>query len=352
MSRRGLCHVAAQLVDSLAVHCDATLIAPNGTADYVERGRAIEIDLPFRRWNPLYAFGLLKIILLVRKYKPDIVHIQDLHPLFYITSLFFGKARVVLTLHDINEHPGEELWYASITRKMMFKRCSAIVIHGRSLRDLFVSRYPDIENKLYVLYHPVNRVFDKWRSDGVQEEKQILFFGRIVKYKGLDILLKSVPMLRKALPDYKVIVAGSGDISEYTDLLKECGDYVVVDNRQIPDDVVARYYQKAEIIAMPYIEASQSGILATAYAFQKPVVVTKVGSLPEVVDDGKTGLLIEPNDPVALAEAIIKLASNKELREKMKIAVRHKVEKDLSWEAAAQRLFGMYQAIIEGNFPR
>jgi glycosyltransferase involved in cell wall biosynthesis len=97
---------------------------------------------------------------------------------------------------------------------------------------------------------------------------------------------------------------------------------------------------------LPYIEASQSGVIPTAYGFKKPVVVTSAGSIPEIVDDGITGFIVPPKDVNALAEAIIKLLKDRELRRKMGENAYKKLKKDLSWDNIAEKTIQVYKETI------
>ncbi|MFM1745759.1 MAG: hypothetical protein RLZZ630_1696 [Bacteroidota bacterium] len=137
----------------------------------------------------------------------------------------------------------------------------------------------------------------------------ILFFGFIRGYKGLDLLIEA--MAQPILDDFdgKVIVAGEfyEDQAPYTQRIKELNltDRFILRNDYIPDDEVRHYFSAADIVVQPYHSATQSGISQMAFHFNKPMIVTDVGGLPEIVHDGKTGWVV-PRDPVAIALAIHK----------------------------------------------
>ena len=100
------------------------------------------------------------------------------------------------------------------------------------------------------------------------------------------------------------------------------------------------------MVVLPYIEASQSGIIPIAYAFKKPVVVTNVGSIPEVVDDGITGFIVPPKDPDALASAITKLLRDDKLRKEMGESAYRKMEEELSWDKIADKTIEVYREMV------
>ena len=99
---------------------------------------------------------------------------------------------------------------------------------------------------------------------------------------------------------------------------------------------MSHFFDEASVVVLPYIEASQSGVVAISFAFGKPVVVTNVGSLPEVVDHGNTGLVVSPKSITELAKAIIKLLSDGDLREKMGQKAYKFSETELSWDKIAE----------------
>jgi len=129
--------------------------------------------------------------------------------------------------------------------------------------------------------------------------------------------------------------------------MKEKDKFCVI-NKYIPSREVGVIFEKASVVVLPYREASQSGVIPIAYAFGKPVVATRVGSIPEVVKDGKTGILVPPEDPDALAEAIIFLLKNEVKRKEMGKEAKNYGEEELSWDKAAKKTFLLYKKLIGG----
>ncbi len=137
--------------------------------------------------------------------------------------------------------------------------------------------------------------------------RYVLFFGFIRSYKGLDILLQAFADERLRHSDIKLIVAGEfyGDSTPYLNLIKTLGigDKVILRTDFIPDSEVNRYFSAADIVAQPYKTATQSGVTQIAFHFEKPMLVTNVGGLPEIVPDGKIGYVVEPDAP-QIADAL------------------------------------------------
>ncbi len=136
----------------------------------------------------------------------------------------------------------------------------------------------------------------------------LLYFGYIRKYKGLLTLLDALPAVVERL-GAKTIVAGEfyDDPAEYQARMEDpvLAPHLVDAARFIPDDEVAIYFSAADVVVLPYLTATQSGIVSIAMEYEIPCIVTAVGGLPEVVLGGQTGLVVPPDDPPALAQAII-----------------------------------------------
>ena len=178
----------------------------------------------------------------------------------------------------------------------------------------------------------------------------IIFFGNIREYKGLGCLLQAVPIIQKQVKNVKIIIAGEGDLSPYQPLMGACDRSVFeIHNEFVPNDLVASLFQRSTLAVLPYTEMSgMSGVLNVAYAFGKPVVVSDVGGLNEAVEHGKTGLLVPPRDPQALADAIIRLLKDPELRAMMGKNVNRKAE-ELSWDNIAKKTMDVYEKVIKSE---
>jgi len=165
--------------------------------------------------------------------------------------------------------------------------------------------------------HPVYDIFeDNYTKEKARQElnlkkndKVILFFGYVRQYKGLHILLRAMPLLLKEIP-IKLVVAGEfyDKKENYTSIIEELNiqDSVSVFDDYIPNEKVGMFYSAADVVVLPYITATQSGIIQIAYNYDKPVITTNVGGLPEVVDEGKTGFTVPPENPHELAQAVLK----------------------------------------------
>ena len=143
------------------------------------------------------------------------------------------------------------------------------------------------------------------------------------------------------------MICGQGEnFRRYRQLMSD-PDKFIVHNRWITDDKRTEFFQRASIVVLPYIEATQSGVVPVAYAHSKPVIATRTGGLPDVIDDGQTGILVDPKNEVQLADAIVQLLRDKHLRESMGRAGKRKLETDLSQAAVTKQTADVYRAAIE-----
>lgn len=167
------------------------------------------------------------------------------------------------------------------------------------------------------LPHPIYDSYGaQWaRTDALEhlqlptEQRYMLFFGFIRSYKGLDILLEALTDPRVRALGLQLIVAGEfyADEAAYLTYIEEqqLGDQVILHTDYIPSDKVGAYFGAVDIVVQPYKTATQSGITQLAYHFEVPMLVTGVGGLPEVVQDGEAGYVVPPKDPKAVATAIV-----------------------------------------------
>ena len=199
--------------------------------------------------------------------------------------------------------------------KYFLKACHGFITMSRSVQQ-DLEKYEPRKPSLY-LPHPL---YDNFGAAEPKEEackalslepkyNYILFFGFIRAYKGLDILLKAMADDRfKALSGLKLIVAGEfyEDAAPYHQLIQELNlqDRLVLRTDFIPNPEVRHYFCAADLVVQPYKHATQSGVTQVAYHFDKPMVVTRVGGLSELVPDGEVGYVVEP-EPDAIASAII-----------------------------------------------
>jgi len=148
------------------------------------------------------------------------------------------------------------------------------------------------------------------------KRNKLLFFGSISRYKGVDVLLEAYAIARSSNPALELHICGSGKLD--ADVLRRIRALgVSLRNEYIPESEVGDVILTHGLLVLPYTSATQSGVAAVALANGLPAIATNVGALPEQIIDGRNGLVVPPNDPRALADAILKLSSNAEMAQAM-----------------------------------
>jgi len=178
-----------------------------------------------------------------------------------------------------------------------------------------------------------------------RDEKVLLFFGFVREYKGLKHLLSAMPDISGRLEKVRLLVVGDfdGDREKYEELIRQNGieKQVTIKDGYTPDKEVEGYFAAVDLVVLPYESATQSGIVQIAFGFDRPVVVTKVGGLPDVVEDGKTGYVVEPCNPQALTEGVVRF-----FKEKKEEEFRKNIEREayrFSWERMGETVEAFFE---------
>lgn len=270
--------------------------------------------------NPL---NILKVAAEIIKMNPEKVIIQWWHPYFApCYRLLTGRIKragieIVYICHNVFPH--ERFLLDKKLTRMALKPGNRYILHaGGEVKDL-LSIKPDADYTVQV--HPTYSAFNFENLDrhtarsrlGIpDDEKMMLFFGFVREYKGLKHLINAVHILKekyykdKKVPGLYVVGDFDGNRAEYEQLMDKLKitDDIQITDGYIPDKEVEKYFSATDLVVLPYESATQSGIVQIAYGFRKPVIVTRVGGLPEVVEDDVTGMIVPPFDDEALAEAI------------------------------------------------
>jgi glycosyltransferase involved in cell wall biosynthesis len=269
--------------------------------------------------------------------------------LWFTASLpLLTRFPLVLTVHDPSRHLGDQ--GAQKTPQWLIDlgtyRAAQVIVHAPQLKEELVGRLRLRSDHVHVVSTVLRG--DDSAAPGVGErDGTILFFGRIWPYKGLDYLIRAEPLITKEIPHARIVIAGEGeDFDRYRRMMLHPEKFVVY-NHYIPDQRRAELFREASVVALPYVEASQSGVIPIAYRLGKPVVATAVGGLPELVEDGRTGFLVPPRDERQLANAIVRLLRDSSLRHKFGAVGKQKIETQCSPDAVALKTFKIYQEVLK-----
>ncbi|MGH1478566.1 MAG: glycosyltransferase family 4 protein [Geminicoccales bacterium] len=258
----------------------------------------------------------------IRARDPDVIHfLGDGVSWLSLMPSLVGRRPVLVTVHDVMRHPGDtksSMMPYAVTN-LFHRQANRLVVHGESIRTLLAQRAKRPLDQIDIIPHPaLRRYAEIARRQSLPPRSsdhrfRILFFGRIMTYKGLPHLLDAMELLGADEHAYELVVAGKGPgLDDVADRLR--APYICLHPGFIPDIDAARMFQETDLVVLPYVEASQSGILAMAAAFGRAVLVTDVGELGEIVRTTEMGLIVPPGDASALADAIRRVKENAMLK--------------------------------------
>jgi glycosyltransferase involved in cell wall biosynthesis len=283
----------------------------------------------------------------IRSQQPDLVifryWLPFFAPCFGVISFLArrdGKTSVLFICDNVIPH---ERRFADVSlTKFAFHFADYFIVQSRSVESdlqefLPKARYAFVPHPIYNIFGDALPKEEARRRLGLTDERIILFFGYVRRYKGLHLLLEAMPQILKHL-SVRLLVVGEfyDDEEAYRKQIQTLGlaNHVTINSQYIPNDEVALYFSACDVVVLPYISATQSGIVQIAYHFDKPVIATSVGGLAEVVIDNKTGIIVPPSDPTKLSDSVVRFykeekesAFVKNIRqEKIKYSWDHMVE--------------------------
>lgn len=295
-------------------------------------------------------FNIIRTASKIRRMHPDLVIIQWWHPYFapcyrILEAALGRKIRKMFICHNVFPH--ERFPFDRALTKLVLNKADYFLLHSeRDVDDLLAIR-PDAQYRLNP--HPTYNAFrirNLTKSQAREElllpvdEKVLLFLGFVREYKGLKHLIKAMPEVKRRLGNVRLIVAGAfgSDRVSYRRMIDDNGanDCIEVVDRYIADNEVEKYFAACDIAVLPYESATQSGIVQIAFGFGKPVIVTNVGGLPDVVADGQTGYIVERGDPGQLADAIVRFYEN-DMAERFEAQVRREADR-FSWDRLVEKI--------------
>jgi glycosyltransferase involved in cell wall biosynthesis len=264
---------------------------------------------------------------------------------FFVPCIHRAGAKFVLTVHDALPHPGEENTLRRWLLKKEINSSDALITLTEHVKLELGAVYKYPQESITVIPHGVFNygVNCKARKFPHDRPLRLLFFGRILKYKGLDIMVDAYKQIVGSMHrSIELYITGSGE-SCFSDYRKIPG--LFIDNRWIPENEISDIFNKADLVITPYIEASQSGVIPTAYAAGLPVVATPVGGIKEQVWHKHTGIIADSVKSKDVAKAIAELVNNPELYEKCSARALYEAENNLSWALTGKKVLGVLQEI-------
>jgi glycosyltransferase involved in cell wall biosynthesis len=252
--------------------------------------------------------GLRQVYRAIKNSRPDLVHFTGPHIWNPILLQLLRHAHIptVHTIHDLDPHSGTSYGrLLHVWNDLIVRWAGQILVHGHVYRDRLMARGVPPQR---VTYTPLLHLCFSYHAEAtlrqrpplVSYESFALFFARIEAYKGVDVLIEATQQVGPF--GLRAIIAGRRS-DEYA-LSGTLPDNVELRPRQIDDAEAIDLFSRCGVVVLPYRDATQSAVIAIAYFFGKPVIVTRTGALPEYVIEGQTGWIIDPEDAGQLASAL------------------------------------------------
>lgn len=305
---------------------------------YKERAQA---DFSIDSVNPL---TWLTVLNKVRKFKPDlvilpwwVVYWAPMY-LFFLSSFRLLNIKSLLICHNIYEHEDNALKKA--LSKSVLKMAGTFLVHTESekikLKNIVGAK--TIIKHLLPIFSSVSIDYSKSQKIGSEQfDLELLFFGFVRPYKGLDMLLEALQYVENAKVHLTIAGEFWDDKEDYLNYIKEHNlQNIDIVDEYISDEEVADYFRCCDVVVLPYRDATGSAVIASAYGHNRPVLVTNVGGLPDAVASGRTGYISEP-DPKAIGAGITWFIEHKDTAFDKEIE--SFVKNRMSWESLAKQIY-------------
>ena len=220
------------------------------------------------------SFQHKKLIEKIRQINPDVVHFVWNHPfnIYYASKL--KDYKIFWTCHDPEFHSGESLKLRTLgdlaVHEYFYKNADKIFVHGEKFKEYLIIKKKISRSRIVSIMHGALESATPFGNKKIKADNNtFLFFGRIEKYKGLDTLLKAMPLVLNKKKSSKLIIAGSGDLKPYKKLIvPSIIKNLEIHNRFISDSELADFFRRSSFVVLPYKDATQSGVVPVAYSFK------------------------------------------------------------------------------------
>ena len=289
-----------------------------------------------------------KFFRFIREQKVDVVYCPMWHPWNAAMVARLRKVNIpyVLTIHDGIRHLGDSGPLDRWLERYEQERADAFVALSQFVKDQLDRRphQPPFGTTLIPL---PNLELPKPSSRIVEQPDSLncLFIGRIKPYKGLDLLLDAFSLASKSRPGIHLTIAGEGNMARHSGKLQKFPS-IDIHNRWLPDHEFAGLLQNHDVVILPYLEATQSGVISAAFGAGKPVVAFAVGGVTEQVRHGTNGLLVKDKSAEGLARTILDLANDQKLLRRLKIGAKNQSARHTTWENSAASVTQLCRTVL------
>lgn len=300
----------------------------------------------------------LRLYLLARRLQKSaqVAHWQSAsHPqllLWLMRLIPLKKIPWVYTVHNVLPHENSQAMMDKYQK--IYQHAQGLIFHNQHSQSQFQKLFPGIHAEQAIIPHGEYGTLGSVDvSNDLPDTPTILFFGNIRPYKGLKHLIAAMPIIRQRIPNAHLHIAGQPleSFEPYQRQIETLNltEAVTCTLHYLPDESIPELFRGASLVSLPYYHIDQSGVLLLAMGMGRTVVAASVGGIPEVIQDGKTGLLVEPKNPQALADAVSSILLDQNRLRAMGQAAALDVNKRFAWDAIAQSTLEFYHHVWERN---
>ncbi|NVM05311.1 MAG: glycosyltransferase family 4 protein [Candidatus Helarchaeota archaeon] len=305
-------------------------------------------------------------------YYPNVIHVQNIYALpasVKVARKF--KIPIVVTIREplpkVLLHP-YNFFIKFILNQILKSRnnillknlkedCDKVIAVSDFIKDR-MSRLGVPEEKLITIYNfppkweKLETIGNKFKSADISKKMRLLYLGRLEKAKGIHILLLALKKILSQISKIELIIAGEGPYERY---LKELSQKLNLEKNvkftgKIPFKKIGRLYISADIVCIPSVWPEPlSRVAYEAMSLEKPIITSAVGGMSEAIEDGKTGLVVPPNNHEELANALIKLIEDKELRENMGREGKKSIKQKFDLEMSVENHLNLYKKMAKNK---
>lgn len=299
-----------------------------------------------QKFHPLNILLYIRLAFHFWKQRADVVHFVVPPTLSMKTIYLLLRKKMVLTLHDPFTHSSRCNKRTEKDRLDAFKYIPKLMLLNKNQVNDFIDFYNVPKSHIFHSHLGMYDSITNVKSVSPQLKGPfILFFGLISAYKGIEFLMEAMLEVHKKHPNVNLVIAGGGkiyfDISPFQNL-----DYITIINHYIPTEQLAGLLKECMFAVCPYKDATQSGVVQTAFSLAVPMVVTDVGDLAHSVCDGETGLVVPPCDVDSLVKSMNRLIENPQLLANMRKNIEYNWKTKMSWGPIADKYIECYKASI------
>ena len=313
-------------------------------ANAIDLSKTYIVNLPGKHdWSISNLLTIFRMVCVILHKKINIVHLTW-PPRYGEFFTYLLRKRIVITMHDPLPHSSEDTWLNRLHRDVCFRLLNDFILLNETQKEDFIKTYHMGAKRVVLSHLSAYTNLQNIKPQKPDVSNYVLFFGGISSHKGIEYLCEAMDKVCKKHPDVKLVVAGKGKI--YFDLNQYAiysNGHLVLLNRYLDDTELVGLIRSSLFVVCPYVDATQSGVIMSAFALNKPVIATNVGALPSMVKNGLYGTIVPPRDVTSLATAINTLIEDPQTIEAMTENIKHDYSKGkYSWNAIAQGITDIY----------